>query len=180
MVCNRCIMVVRQQMENLDFLILDITLGTVQIYPDPEDGQLQNIAAALQLLGFELIDQEKEQLVERIKTVVIELVHHSDMTSLEQSMIRIIAKRVNRDYTFLSRLFSDSEGLTIEKYIIHQKVEKVKELITYGELNLNEIAEKMGYSSSAHLSAQFKGITGLSPSKFKAAGGAGRNSIDKV
>lgn len=180
MVCDRCIMAVRQQMENLNFLVTDIALGTVVISPDPEEEQLQNIASSMRLMGFELIDKEKDQLVERIKTVVISLVHHSDLNSLQQSMMSIIASRLNKDYTYLSRLFSESESLTIEKFIIHQKIEKVKELIEYGELNINEIAEKMGYSSSAHLSAQFKTVTGYAPSKFKAAGGPGRNAIDKI
>ncbi|WP_316747701.1 AraC family transcriptional regulator [Pedobacter gandavensis] len=180
MVCERCITAVRHQMENLNFLVAEITLGTVQIHPEPEDRQLQNIASSLRILGFELIDKEKDQLVERIKTVIIEVVHYSDLANLNQSLISIIAMRVNRDYTFLSRLFSDSEGLTIEKFIIHQKIEKVKELIEYGELNLNEISMKMGYSSNAHLSSQFKAITGLAPSKYKAEGKSLRNAIDKI
>lgn len=180
MVCNRCIVAVRQQMEQLNFLVSEISLGTVQIHPDPEDQELQDISTSLKMLGFELIDKEKDQLVERIKTIVIELVHYSDLANLEQSMMSIIAKRVNRDYTFLSRLFSDVESLTIEKFIIYQKIEKVKELIAYGELNLNEISDKMGYSSSSHLSAQFKAVTGQSPRKFKAGGSIGRNPLDKI
>lgn len=180
MVCGRCIVAVRQQMEKLNFLVSDITLGTVQIYPDPEGLQLENIGASLKMLGFELIDKEKDQLVERVKNVIIELVHHSDLANLDQSMVSLISSGVNKDYTYLSRLFSDSESLTIEKFIIHQKIEKVKELIEYGEMNLNEISVKMGYSSSSHLSAQFKSITGLSPSKFKSAGSPGRIPIDKI
>ena len=180
MVCGRCIVAVRQQMEKLNFLVSDITLGTVEIHPDPEGLQLENIGASLKLLGFELIDKEKDQLVERVKNVIIELVHHSDLSNLDQSMVSMIASGVNRDYTYLSRLFSDSEELTIEKFIIYQKIEKVKELIGYGEMNLNEISVKMGYSSSSHLSAQFKSITGFSPSKFKSAGSLGRRAIDKI
>lgn len=180
MVCGRCTMAVRQLMENLNFQVSDLTLGTAQIHPEPDGQQLENIAASLKMLGFELIDKEKDQLVERIKNVIIELVHHSDLANLEQSIASIIAGRINRDYTFLSRLFSDSEALTIEKFIIHQKIEKVKELIGYGEMNINEISVKMGYSSSAHLSTQFKAITGLSPSKFKSAGSPGRTPIDKI
>lgn len=180
MVCDRCILAVRQQMEKLNFRVSDLTLGTVEIHPDPEEAQLKNIESSLKMLGFELIDKEKDQLVERVKNVVIELVHHSDLSNLSQSMNSKIASVVNRDYTYLSRLFSDSEKLTIEKFIIHQKIEKVKELIGYGEMNLNEIAGKMGYSSSSHLSTQFKSVTGLSPSKFRAAGSPGRMAIDKI
>lgn len=180
MVCDRCIMAVRQQMEKLNFQISHLTLGTVKIQPDPEGQQLQQIADALKMMGFELIDKEKDQLVERVRTVIIELVHYSDLANLDQSMAGVIASRVNKDYTYLSRLFSDSESLTIEKFIIHQKIEKVKELIEYGEMNLNEISVKMAYSSSAHLSAQFKAVTGISPSKFKSAGSCGRIAIDKI
>ena len=180
MVCSRCIVAVRVQMEKLNFQVSDITLGMVRIHPDPEGTQLENIGAALKLLGFELIDKEKDQLVERVKNVIIELVHHSDLSNLDQSMVSLISCGVNKDYTYLSRLFSDSESLTIEKFVIHQKIEKVKELIGYGEMNLNEISVKMGYSSSSHLSAQFKAITGHSPSKFKSAGSPGRIPIDKI
>lgn len=180
MVCGRCIVAVCQQMEKLNFQVSEVTLGTVEIHPDPEGLQLENIGNSLKMLGFELIDKEKDQLVERVKNVIIELVHHSDLSNLDQSMVNMIASGVNRDYTYLSRLFSDSEELTIEKFIIHQKIEKVKELIGYGEMNLNEISVKMGYSSSSHLSAQFKAVTGLSPSKFKSAGSLGRIPIDKI
>lgn len=180
MVCDRCILAVRLQLEDLGFKISDINLGTVKIIPDPDDHQLQNIAVVLKSLGFEWIDKEKDQLIEQIKTAIIELVHYSDLSEQKESMAVLIAARLERDYTYLSRLFSEFETLTIEKFIIHQKIEKVKELIGYGELNLNEISVKMGYSSSPHLSSQFKSITGYSPSKYKAAGSPGRKTLDKV
>jgi AraC family transcriptional regulator len=122
MVCGRCIVAVREQMEKLNFQVSDITLGTVQIHPDPEGTQLENIGATLKMLGFELIDKEKDQLVERVKNVIIELVHHSDLANLDQSMVSLISSGVNKDYTYLSRLFSDSESLTIEKFIIQKKI----------------------------------------------------------
>lgn len=180
MVCDRCILIVRQQLENQNFKVKDIVLGRVEIEPEPGEEQMQNIASVLEVLGFELIDKQKDQLVEQIKTKVIELVHYSDLSQIKQSLMTLIADELHREYTYLSRLFSDVEGITIEKYIIQQKIEKVKELIQYGELNLNEIAFKMGYSSSAHLSTQFKAITGQSPRQYKTTSGQNRKTLDRV
>ena len=176
MVCDRCILVVRQQLEQLHFKIENIGLGTAEIQPEPTEKQIHDIASNLKLLGFELIDKQKDQLVERIKNVVIELVHHTDLSQNHLNMMEQIANRLNKDYAYLSRLFSDTEDITIEKFIIQQKIEKVKELLEYGEMNLNEISYQMGYSSSAHLSSQFKAVTGVSPSGYK----SGRKAIDRI
>ncbi len=180
MVCDRCILIVRQQLEGLNFKVSSITLGKVEILPEPDDLQLEHIGSAFQLLGFELIDKQKDKLVEQVKTKIIELVHYSDLSSLNQSIMNLIAEDLNKDYSYLSRLFSDLAGITIEKYIIQQKIEKVKELLEYGELNLNEISYKMGYSSSAHLSTQFKTITGVSPRQYKTNSGNQRTPLDQV
>lgn len=180
MVCDRCILIVRQQLNNLGFATEEISLGKVNIHPEPGQLQLQDISSAFQVLGFELIDKDKDQLVEQIKTSVINLVHYSDLNALKFSLMRMIADQLHKEYTYLSRLFSDAEGITIEKYIIQQKIEKVKELLEYGELNLNEIAFKMGYSSSAHLSTQFKGVTGISPSKYKSGKSGNRKALDQL
>ena len=180
MVCDRCIMIVGQQLNHFGFSVKDISLGKVEVEPEPDSAQLQDIGSALQVLGFELIDKEKDQLIEQVKNEVINLVHYSDLNEIKQSLMHVIAGRLNREYTYLSRLFSDGEGTTIERYIIQQKIEKVKELLEYGELNLNEISYKMGYSSSAHLSAQFKSITGMSPSKYKSATDQSRKPLDRV
>jgi AraC family transcriptional regulator len=180
MVCERCIMIVRQQLDQLGLKVDEISLGKVKVSPEPEPSKLQEVSAALQMLGFELIGKEKNQLVEQIKTQVISIVHYSDLSAVHQSLMSIIAQKLNRDYVFLSRLFSDAEGITIEKYIIQQKVERVKELLEYGELNLNEIAFKMGYSSSAHLSTQFKTVTGMPPSKYKSQQPGNRKPLDQV
>jgi len=180
MVCDRCILIVRQQLANFGFTIKEISLGKVGVEPEPLPAQLQDIAAAFQVLGFELIDKDKDQLVEQIKTQIIELVHYSDLAEVRQSLMNIIAAKLNKEYSYLSRLFSDAEGITIEKYIIQQKVEKVKELLEYGELNLNEIADRMGYSSSAHLSTQFKSVTGMPPSKYKIQPTSNRKPLDQV
>ncbi len=180
MVCDRCILIVRQQLEGLNFKVSSISLGRVEISPEPDELQLHNIASAFQVLGFELIDNQKDKLVAQVKTKVIELVHYSELHELNQSIMNLIAQDLNKDYAYLSRLFSDIAGITIEKYIIQQKIEKVKELLEYGELNLNEISHKMGYSSSAHLSTQFKAITGVSPRQYKATKGNQRTPLDQV
>jgi AraC family transcriptional regulator len=180
MVCDRCIMIVDQQLNQLGFSVKDISLGKVEVEPEPNSAQLQDIGSALQVLGFELIDKEKDKLIEQVKNEVINLIHYSDLNEIKQSLMHIIAGRLNKEYTYLSRLFSDGEGITIERYVIQQKIEKVKELLEYGELNLNEISYKMGYSSSAHLSAQFKTITGMSPSKYKSAKDQSRTPLDRV
>lgn len=180
MVCDRCVMIVRQQLEKLNFEVNEISLGKVEITPEPNALQLADITSVFHSLGFELIDKEKNQLVEQIKNKVIELVHYSELNEINQSLLQVIADRLQKDHAYLSRLFSDVEGITIEKYIIQQKIEKVKELLEYGELNLNEIAYKMGYSSSAHLSSQFKTVTGLTPSQYKIAAVADRKPLDKV
>lgn len=180
MVCDRCIMVVRQQLQNIGLDVSDVNLGTATVQSEPDSGQLSQIASQLKLLGFELLDNEKDQMVDRIKSLVIEKVHHSDLADSRLNFSQYLSEGLNKDYAYLSRMFSDAEDATIEKFIIQQKIEKVKELLEYGQLNLNEITWKMGYSSSAHLSAQFKAITGLTPSQFKASGKTNRKAIDKI
>ncbi|MDN3583977.1 helix-turn-helix domain-containing protein [Mucilaginibacter flavus] len=180
MVCDRCQMIVRQQLENLGFTVKQVALGSAEITSEPDEEQMQLISAALKVPGFELINKETDKTVEAIKNAVIELVHHTDLSELNISFSDLIAKRVGKDYAHLSRLFSNAQDTTIERFIIEQKVEKIKELMEYGELNLNEISYQMGYSSSAHLSTQFKSITGLTPSGFKSSGKATRKPIDKI
>ncbi len=180
MVCDRCIMVVRQQLENAGFQVEEISLGSAQIHPEPDSVQLSAISSALKLLGFELIDNEKDRITQRVKDLIIEKVHYSDLADARLSFSDYLSDQLNKDYTYISRMFSESEDTTIEKFIIQQKIAKVKELLEYGELNLNEIAFKMGYSSSAHLSAQFKSVTGLTPSQFKSSGQGQRRPIDKI
>jgi len=180
MVCDRCHMIVRQQLESLGFAVNNVALGQAEIIPDPNEEQIQLISAALKVPGFELINKETDKTVEAIKNAVIELVHHSDLSEMHTSYSDLIANRVGKDYAHLSRLFSNAQDTTIERFIIQQKVEKIKELLEYGELNLNEIAYQMGYSSSAHLSTQFKSVTGQTPSQFKASGKTGRKAIDKI
>lgn len=179
MVCDRCITVVRQQLEHLEMQVSEISLGTALVHPEPSENKLSEIAASLKVLGFELIDKDKDKLIERIRNIIIELVHHSDLPE-HVIFSQVLSERLHKDYGYLSRLFSDSEDLTIEKFIIQQKIEKVKELLQYGELNLNEIDWKMGYSSSSHLSNQFKAVTGQPPREFKALEVNNRKPLDKV
>ncbi len=180
MVCDRCNMVVTQQLNNLGITVNSSVLGQVDIAGTPDDTQLTKVRSALKLVGFELIDEKRKQLVERIKNVIITMIHHTPAGDIKTNYSDYIAAKLNRDYPYLSSLFSESEDITIEKYIINQKIEKVKELLEYGELNLNEIALDMGYSSTAHLSAQFKNTTGITPSKFKLMKASSRRPIDLI
>jgi len=179
MVCNRCLMVVRQQVQTLGFTVKDIGLGWVEIEPEPNANQLTEIASAFQIVGFELIDDYKTMLVEQIKNIITDIIQNSDLSELNLNFSTLLTEKLQKAYPYLSNLFSEQEGNTVEHYIIQQKVEKIKELIEYGDLNLNEIAYKMGYSSSAHLSAQFKKITGISPSQYRLLK-TGRKALDEL
>jgi len=180
MVCDRCITAVQQTMAQKGIFVKDINLGTVETESDLSDSQLVELSAALSVLGFELIDKEKDKLVQQIKNIIIETVHHTDASEININYSDLLSEKLKKDYTYLSRLFSEHENKTIEKYVIQQKVEKVKELLEYGEFNLNEIAFKMGYSSSAHLSTQFKNVTGESPTGYKNKSKSDRKALDKI
>jgi len=180
MVCNRCIKVVDEEIRKLGFSISSIELGKVEIQQELNEFDLQKIRTRLNELGFELIDDQKSRIINQIKTLIIEIVHHQKEKDDYKNSSEILATEIGKDYSYLSNLFSSIEGITIEKYIILQKIEKVKELLVYDELNLNEIAFQMGYSSTQHLSSQFKKITGLSPSHFKKLRNLKRNSLDEV
>ncbi|HVW96187.1 MAG TPA: AraC family transcriptional regulator [Mucilaginibacter sp.] len=180
MVCDRCGMIVRQQLEGLGFSVNHVSLGRAEIAPEPNQEQMQLIVAALKIPGFELIDKDNDKTVEAIKNTIVDLVHHSDLSAMNMTFSAYIADSLNRDYAYLSRLFSNAQDKTIERFIIEQKVEKIKELLEYGELNLNEIAYRMGYSSSAHLSNQFKSVAGMTPTEFKNQQIRTRRGIDQV
>ncbi len=180
MVCNRCKMVVKAELEQLGLHPVHIGLGEVELAEKEIDkALLQQLEAKLEAVGFELIDDRKSRTIEKIKNVVIELVHHTDeATKLKYS--EYIAQQLNYEYTYLSKLFSEVEGVTIEQYLISQKIERVKELLIYDELSLSEIADRMGYSSVAHLSAQFKKVTGLTPSFYKNKSIRHRKPLDEA
>ncbi len=141
--------------------------------------QLTQLKERLAQLGFELLDDNKKRVIEKITNVIVEHVHYKPLDD-KHNFSEILSHALHKDYSYLSGLFSDVEGITIEKYIINQKIEKAKELLVYDELNLSEIAFRLGYSSVAHLSSQFKKVIGLAPSHFKKLGGIHRKSLDKV
>ena len=179
MVCNRCILVVKQELEKLNLVANSIVLGEMQLTKEPSVKQFVQLKQNLTALGFEVLDDSKKQLIEKIKNTIVEQIHYQPVDE-KHNFSEILSKKLHKDYSHLSNLFSDVEGITIEKYVINQKIEKAKELIAYNEMNFNEIAYQLGYSSSAHLSAQFKKITGLTPTHFKKAGDKRRKSIDKI
>lgn len=181
MVCQRCVMAVKTIFENNHIPILHVTLGEVELRGDfLTVAQLKKIDTDLLALGFERIDDKKSRMIEQIKSIVIKEIHHKPQVDLKVNWSFLLADALHYDYHYLSGLFSSVEGITIEQYIIRQKVEKAKECLVYDEMNLSEIAEKLGYSSVAHLSNQFKKVTGLTPSAFRKNHQGSRKSIDKV
>lgn len=180
MVCNRCIKVVKEEFEKLGFTISSIELGEVKIKEELSDNNIETIRKKLDSLGFELIDNYKSRIINQIKTLIIEQIHHRKEKDSNKNTSEILATKIGKDYSYLSNLFSSIEGITIEKFIILQKIEKVKELLVYDELNLSEISYQMNYSSAQHLSSQFKKITGLSPSHFKKLRNQKRNPLDEI
>jgi AraC-like DNA-binding protein len=179
MVCNRCKMAVQTELQKVGLEPLSLELGEVALKQSPEAQQLKELEKSLTSLGFELIDNQKSRLIEQIKTEIIKLVHYTD-TANPLKLSTILADHLHHDYSYLSNLFSSVEGTTIEKYYIAQKIEKVKELLIYNEFSLSEISYQLGYSSVAHLSAQFKQVTGLTPSQFKGLQSHHRKNIDDV
>jgi len=165
MVSNRCKMLVKDELKKLGLHYI-VNMGEADIMEDITSEQREQIRIALRESGLELMDDKKAVLIERIKTVIIEMVHYTDELP-KTNFSDYLSEKLNHDYTYLANLFSEVEGTTIEKFIISHKIERVKELIIYDEVNLTEIAWIMHYSSVAHLSNQFKKVTGLTPSHFK-------------
>ncbi|MGV3762241.1 helix-turn-helix domain-containing protein [Parapedobacter sp.] len=179
MVCNRCIMVVQGEMDKLGINATHIKLGEVSLERPLSGDETSALRNALTTVGFELIDDKKSRIIEQIKTVIIDLVHHQK-SDKKYNLSDMLTNTLNHDYSYLSNLFSEVEGTTIEKYFIAQKIEKVKELLVYDELTLSEIAHRLNYSSVAYLSNQFKKVTGLTPSHFKKIKEDRRKPLDKV
>lgn len=166
MVCLRCILLVRDELDRLNIKHNDVKLGEVTINDAVTSLQLNALNEVLSRSGLEIIDDKKSKLVEQIKTLVIEQVHYNE-EPLREKFSCFIARKLNYDYTYLSNLFASTQGMTLEHYIICSKIEKVKELLIYEEMTVAEIAEKMNYSSAAHLSKQFKQVTGFKASHYK-------------
>lgn len=179
MVCDRCIMVVQNELEKLGLDAKNIKLGEVILSKEITSLEKENLSKTLEPLGFEVIDDKKGRIIEKIKNIIIDLVHHQD-SDVKTNLSDVLSDKLHHDYNYLSNMFSEVEGTTIEKYFIAQKVEKVKELLVYDELSLSEIANRLNYSSVAYLSNQFKKVTGLTPSHFKQIKEDKRKPLDKV
>jgi AraC-like DNA-binding protein/copper chaperone CopZ len=179
MVCNRCIMVVKQELETLGLQPLHVSMGEAELKKQPTGKQMQQLNSRLLQLGFEILDDQKQKQIEKIKSLLIKKVQ-SGQVEEHFSIKAFLGNALHKDYSYISRLFSEVEGTTVEQYFILQKIEKVKELLVYGEENLSEISYRLGYSSVAHLSAQFKKITGFTPSQFKKLGSTQRKPLDAL
>jgi AraC-like DNA-binding protein len=179
MVSIRCKMLVKAELKNLGLHFIVVDLGEVEIMENISMEQRGQLKLALAQAGLELMDDQKANLIEKIKKVVIEMVHYADeLPRIKNS--DYISEKLNYDYTYLANLFSEVSGITIEHYIIEHKIERVKELLLYDELNLTQISYKMNYSSVAHLSNQFKKVTGLTPSHFKQLKDKRRRSLEDI
>lgn len=178
MVCPRCITAVSALLEAMEVEPSHIQLGEVLLSKELSTPQLAQFRSSLKDIGFELLDNARTQQIEKIKSIIIDHVHHQGDGKF--AFAEVLSNELRKEYSQLSRLFSETEGITIEQYVIRQKIEKARELLAYNQLSLGEIAFKLGYSSVAHLSSQFKKVTGLTPSAFKAQGIHLRKFLDGV
>ncbi|MBK9248292.1 MAG: helix-turn-helix transcriptional regulator [Ignavibacteria bacterium] len=179
MVSNRCKILVKEELRKLGLHFIVVELGEVEVMETLTASQSETLKAALLESGLELMDDKKSILIEKIKNVIIEMVHHTEEL-VKVNFSQLLHEKLNHDYTYLANLFSEVQGTTIEHFVIAHKVERIKELIMYGELSISEIAWKMNYSSVAHLSNQFKKVTGLSPSHFKQLKDKRRSPLEDV
>ena len=179
MVCPRCIMSVKSILQDLSIPFNNIALGQLEMAEEMTKAQRRLLEERLQAVGFELLEQGKSALISKIKTVIIEQIHYSN-EPVAVNFSKLISDKLHHEYAYLSRLFSSIEGITIEKYIARQKIERVKELLFYGQMSLSEIAHDMNYSSVAHLSSQFKKETGMTPTQFKSQENPNRKSLDDL
>ncbi|WP_262914629.1 AraC family transcriptional regulator [Pontibacter vulgaris] len=180
MVCDRCKRVVAEELTNLGYTVISVGLGEAEISSPDNTFDMEIIKQVMEANGFDILDDRKTKLIEQVKLAVIELIHQQGTADLHINVSDYIAQKVGLDYNYISSLFSAFEGITIEKYLILQRVERVKELLVYNELSLKEIAYELGYSSVAHLSNQFKKVTGLTPGHFRQVKETKRKTIDKV
>ncbi|MFC4721696.1 helix-turn-helix domain-containing protein [Geojedonia litorea] len=179
MVCNRCIMVVKSEFEKLGYNPLSVKLGEVKLSKELSSQEKSEIATVIESFGFSIIDDKRSRIIEQIKTLIVELVHQQN-NDIKINLSTYLTNHINHDYNYITNLFSEIEGTTIEKYFIAQKIERVKELLVYGELTLSEIAFQLNYSTPSHLSNQFKKITGLTPKHFKNIKSDKRKPLDEV
>ncbi len=179
MVSIRCKMMVKEALKKMGLHFIVVDLGEVEIMENLSNEQLQELKMSLLKGGLELMDDKKAMLIEKIKNVIIEMVHYADEI-IKINFSDHLSEKLNYDYTYMANLFSEVQGTTIEQFIISHKVERIKELIIYGEWNITEIAHRMNYSSVAHLSSQFKKVTGLSPSHFRQLKDKRRSPIEQI
>ncbi len=179
MVSVRCKMKVKEELRKLGLSLIMVELGEVEIMEDISTETRQQLEKALLLTGLELIDDRKAVLIEKIKRVIVEMVHHKDDLP-KTTFSEYLSAKLQHDYTYMANVFSETQSTTIEQYIIAHKVERIKELIIYGELNITEIAMNMNYSSVAHLSNQFKKVTGFTPTHFKKLTDKKRNPLENI
>ncbi len=179
MVSTRCKIAVKEELKKLGLHFIVVDLGEVEIMENISAEQRGQLNAALHISGLELMDDKRAVLIEKIQNVITEMIHYSDEVP-KMNYSDFISEKLNYDYTYLSNLFSEVKGITIQQFIIIHKIERVKELLLYDELNLTEISYKLHYSSVAHLSNQFKKITGLSPSHFKQLKDKRRSPIEEI
>jgi AraC-like DNA-binding protein len=179
MVCDRCSKVVGDVLreQKLDG---SVKLGAVDLHEPLAEERFPALKAALEAEGFRLLDDSRSRLVSAIRNTLVELIHYGDLEGMHQNISAYLSEKLHKDYHYLSGLFSESENLTIEQFVIFQKIEKVKELLIYNELSLSEISYKMGYSSVAHLSAQFKKVTGFTPTRFRQLKDHKRRPINRI
>ncbi|HEX7846808.1 MAG TPA: AraC family transcriptional regulator [Chitinophagaceae bacterium] len=180
MVCARCIKTVTGIFHNAGLSLRNISLGVVETEKEPTPLQEKEIRELLVAEGFEWLEDQKVKLVESVKQAIVNLVHYGELDEMKENLSGYLSSKLHKDYHYLSSLFSSVEQTTIEQYFILQKIEKVKEWLAYGELTLNEMAYKLGYSSVAHLSGQFKKITGFTPSQFKQSKDHHRKPLDSI
>lgn len=179
MVSNRCKMAVKEALRKLQLHFVVVDLGEVDIMENLNEEQRAQLKLELFNSGLELMDDKRAMLIEKIKNIIIEMVHHSE-EAIKINFSDFLSEKLKHNYTYLANLFSEVQGTTIEQFIIIHKIERIKELIIYGELNITEIAWKMNYSSVAHLSNQFKKVTGLTPSHFKQLKDKRRSPIEEI
>jgi AraC-like DNA-binding protein len=179
MLSARCKMVVKEELKKIGLHFFVVDLGEVEIMEAISSEQREELKASLLESGLELMDDKRAMLIEKIKNVIIEMVYHTD-EMIKTNFSNYLSEKLNHNYTYLANLFSEVQGTTIERFIISHKIERIKELIIYGELNFTEIAWKMNYSSVAHLSHQFKKMTGLTPSHFKQLKDKKRRPIEEI
>ncbi|WP_250419032.1 MULTISPECIES: AraC family transcriptional regulator [Pontibacter] len=180
MVCDRCIKVVTEELEKLQLPVQEVKLGEAVISRELQPTEINQVRGILAENGFQLLEDPKAELAERIKIAVIDLLRSGRVEELNVNLSDYLAAQLGKDYNTLSTLFSASEGITIARFMVLQKVEMAKELLDYNELTLSQIADRLGYSSVAHLSGQFKQVTGLTPSEYKKGNSVSRKPLDQV